>query len=59
MRLVIDPWKGQVDFIEIDPFISDQIGSKFQFDIHSNDLITYLSQSSEFNDLKYKKLILI
>ncbi len=56
MRLVIDPWKGQVDFIEIDPFISDQIGSKFQFDIHSNDLITYLSQSSEFNDLKYKKL---
>ena len=56
MRLVIDPWKGQVNFIEIDPFISSQIGSKFQFDIQSNDLISYLNQSSEFNNLKYEKL---
>ena len=56
MRLVIDPWKGQVDFIEIDPFISHQIGSKFQFDLSSNDLISFLNQSSEFNNLKYEKL---
>jgi parallel beta-helix repeat protein len=53
MRLTIDPWKGQIDFIEIDPFISNQVGSKFQFDLYSNDLISFLSQSSEFNYLKY------
>jgi len=56
MRLLIDPWKGQIDFIEIDPFISNQIGSRFQFDIYSNDLISFLNQSSEFNFLKYNEL---
>ena len=56
MRLTIDPWKGQIDFIEIDPFISNQVGSKFQFDLFSNDLISFLSQSSEFNHLKYIEL---
>ena len=42
MRLMIDPWKGQIDFIEIDPFISNQIGSRFQFDLYSNDLVFLL-----------------
>ena len=56
MRLMIDPWKGQIDFIEIDPFISNQIGSRFQFDLYSNDLVSFLSQSSEFNFLKYNEL---
>ena len=53
-RIILDPWKGQVFPVIVDPDSGSSINKNF--DYSSNDLTAFLNQNSKFLHLKYKYL---
>lgn len=55
-RIIIDPWKGKVFPVIIDPGYMDLGNEAVNLERSSQDLQSILNQSSKFIDLKYKYL---
>ncbi len=55
-RFVVDPWSGYLIPIVYDPLIGSLDKTNFNLNLSSNDLISLLNKSSEFQHLKLEKL---